>query len=68
VLLSPLGLWRDDAPIPLMEMVSGPASDVPAYLYAHPDSGPCGPRAHKRLPDFSGPSAHGRSLHMSPQG
>ena len=26
VLLSPLGLWRDDAPIPLMEMVSGPPS------------------------------------------
>jgi pimeloyl-ACP methyl ester carboxylesterase len=38
VLLSPLGLWRDDAPIPLMEMVSGPPSDVPKYLYAHPDS------------------------------
>ena len=38
VLLSPLGLWRDDAPIPLMEMVSGPPSDVPKYLYAHPGS------------------------------
>jgi pimeloyl-ACP methyl ester carboxylesterase len=38
VLLSPLGLWRDNAPIPLMEMVSGPPSDVPKYLYAHPDS------------------------------
>ena len=38
VLLSPLGLWRDDAPIPLMEMVSGPPEDVPKYLYAHPDS------------------------------
>ena len=38
VLLSPLGLWRDDAPIPLMEMVSGLPSDVPKYLYAHPDS------------------------------
>jgi len=38
VLLSPLGLWRDDAPIPLMEMVSGPPSDVPKYLYARPGS------------------------------
>ena len=38
VLLSPLGLWRGDAPIPLMEMVSGPPSDVPKYLYAHPGS------------------------------
>jgi pimeloyl-ACP methyl ester carboxylesterase len=38
VLLSPLGLWRDDAPIPLMEMVSGPPSGVPKYLYAHPGS------------------------------
>jgi len=38
VLLSPLGLWLDDAPIPLMEMVSGLPSDVPKYLYAHPDS------------------------------
>ena len=37
VLLSPLGLWRDDAPIPLMEMVSGPPADVPQYLYAHPE-------------------------------
>ena len=38
VLLSPLGLWLDDAPIPLMEMVSGLPSDVPKYLYAHPGS------------------------------
>jgi pimeloyl-ACP methyl ester carboxylesterase len=38
VLLSPLGLWRDDAPIPLVEMITGPAEQIPAYLYAHPDS------------------------------
>ena len=38
VLLSPMGLWRDDAPIPLMEMVSGLPSDVPKYLYARPGS------------------------------
>jgi pimeloyl-ACP methyl ester carboxylesterase/uncharacterized protein YndB with AHSA1/START domain len=38
VLLAPLGLWRDDAPIPLVEMVSGPPEGVPGYLYAHPDS------------------------------
>jgi pimeloyl-ACP methyl ester carboxylesterase len=38
VLLSPLGLWRDDAPIPLVEMITGPVEQLPAYLYAHPDS------------------------------
>ena len=38
VLFSPLGLWRDDAPIPLMEMVAGPPAEVPKYLYAHPES------------------------------
>jgi len=37
-LLSPLGLWRDDAPIPLMQMVAGPPEDLPKYLFAHPDS------------------------------
>jgi pimeloyl-ACP methyl ester carboxylesterase len=36
-LLSPFGLWRDDAPIPLMEMVAGPPEDLPKYLFAHPD-------------------------------
>jgi pimeloyl-ACP methyl ester carboxylesterase len=38
VLLSPAGLWRDDAPIPLMEMVAGPPEDLPKYLFAHPES------------------------------
>jgi pimeloyl-ACP methyl ester carboxylesterase len=38
VLLAPIGLWRDDAPIPLMQMVAGPPEDVPKYLFAHPDS------------------------------
>ena len=38
VLLSPLGLWRDDAPIPLMQMVAGPPEDLPKYLFAHPGS------------------------------
>ena len=38
VLLAPMGLWRDDAPIPLMEMVAGPPQDTPKYLFAHPDS------------------------------
>jgi len=36
VLLSPFGLWRDDAPIPLMEMVAGPPEDLPKYLFADP--------------------------------
>jgi pimeloyl-ACP methyl ester carboxylesterase len=38
VLLSPIGLWRDDAPIPLMQMVAGPPEDLPKYLFAHPGS------------------------------
>jgi pimeloyl-ACP methyl ester carboxylesterase len=38
VLLAPIGLWRDDAPIPLMEMVAGPPEDTPKYLFAHPGS------------------------------
>jgi pimeloyl-ACP methyl ester carboxylesterase len=38
VLLSPIGLWRDDAPIPLMQMVAGPPEDVPSYLSAHPQA------------------------------
>jgi pimeloyl-ACP methyl ester carboxylesterase len=37
VLLSPVGLWRDDAPIPLAEMVSGPPERLPGYLFAHPE-------------------------------
>lgn len=38
VLLSPAGLWLDDAPIPLMQMVAGPPEELPNYLFAHPDS------------------------------
>jgi pimeloyl-ACP methyl ester carboxylesterase len=38
VLLAPVGLWRDDAPIPLMEMVAGPPEEIPGYLFRHPDS------------------------------
>lgn len=38
VLLAPTGLWRDDAPIPLVEMVAGPPEDLPKYLFAHPES------------------------------
>jgi pimeloyl-ACP methyl ester carboxylesterase len=38
VLLSPIGLWRDDAPIRLFEMVAGPPQDTPKYLFAHPES------------------------------
>ena len=45
----PLGLWLDDAPIPLMEMVSGPPEEVPKYLYAHPDSEAA--RAARALPE-----------------
>jgi len=38
VLLAPIGLWRDDAPIRLPEMVGGPPEDTPGYLFAHPES------------------------------
>jgi pimeloyl-ACP methyl ester carboxylesterase len=48
VLLSPAGLWLDDAPIPFAEMVSGPPERLPAYLFAHPE-GP-GARAATALP------------------
>lgn len=37
VLLAPFGLWRDDAPIPLAEMVSGAPERLPGYLFAHPE-------------------------------
>jgi pimeloyl-ACP methyl ester carboxylesterase len=37
VLLSPIGLWRDDAPIRLVEMVTGPPEELPAYLFKHPE-------------------------------
>ncbi len=48
VLLAPMGLWRDDAPIPLMEMVSGSPEEVPKYLFAHPGSETA--RAARALP------------------
>jgi pimeloyl-ACP methyl ester carboxylesterase len=49
VLLAPVGLWRDDAPIPLMEMVAGPPENLPGYLFAHP--GGAAARAAMALPD-----------------
>ena len=49
VLLAPMGLWRDDAPIPLMEMVSGSPEEVPKYLFAHPGSEAA--RAARALPE-----------------
>jgi pimeloyl-ACP methyl ester carboxylesterase len=49
VLLAPMGLWRDDAQIPLMEMVSGPPQEVPKYLFAHPGSEAA--RAAQALPE-----------------
>ena len=38
VLLAPIGCWRDDAPIRLVEMITGPPEDLPAVLFKHPDS------------------------------
>jgi pimeloyl-ACP methyl ester carboxylesterase len=37
VLLSPIGLWRDDAPIPMMQLVTRP-EDAARYLFANPES------------------------------
>lgn len=34
ILLSPIGLWRDDAPIPLMQLVASPLEKLPALLFA----------------------------------
>jgi pimeloyl-ACP methyl ester carboxylesterase len=38
VLLSPIGLWRDDVPIRLVEMVTGPPEELPSYLFRHPEN------------------------------
>ena len=38
VLLAPIGLWRDDAPIRLVEMVTGPPEQLPRYLFKHPEN------------------------------
>jgi pimeloyl-ACP methyl ester carboxylesterase len=38
VLLSPIGLWLDEAPIRLVEMVTGPPEELPSYLFKHPES------------------------------
>jgi pimeloyl-ACP methyl ester carboxylesterase len=38
VVMSPIGLWRDDAPIKLVELVTGPPEAVPGVLYKHPNS------------------------------
>lgn len=37
VLLSPIGLWRDDAPVRNWMIVT-PATDLPKYLFADPES------------------------------
>jgi pimeloyl-ACP methyl ester carboxylesterase len=49
VLLSPIGLWRDDAPIRLVEMITGPPEEIPTYLFKYPDSEAA--RALLALPD-----------------
>src|SRR5579864_5435792 len=72
VLLSPMGLWRDDAPIPLMEMVSGSPEDAPKYLFAHPESEQVlrrvlrrpGHHLHQRDRSVVAPQAHRREQHQ----
>jgi pimeloyl-ACP methyl ester carboxylesterase len=49
VLLSPIGLWRDDAPIRLVEMVTGPPEELPSYLFKYPESDAA--QAMMALPD-----------------
>jgi pimeloyl-ACP methyl ester carboxylesterase len=44
VLISPIGLWRDETPIPNW-MIITPASDLPKYLFYDPS----GPVAQKVL-------------------
>lgn len=36
VLLAPIGLWRDDAPIPLVKLVSSTPDQLPAQLFHDP--------------------------------
>jgi pimeloyl-ACP methyl ester carboxylesterase len=38
VLISPIGLWRDDAPIPLVQMIAGSPSERGEYLFYDPSS------------------------------
>jgi pimeloyl-ACP methyl ester carboxylesterase len=38
VLCCPIGLWRDDAPIPLVELISGSPEEVGKALFLDPDS------------------------------
>ena len=47
--MSPIGLWRDDAPIRLAEMITGPPEEIPTYLFKYPESEAA--RALLALPD-----------------
>jgi pimeloyl-ACP methyl ester carboxylesterase len=38
VLISPIGLWRDDVPIRLVDMLTGPEDEIASYLFADPGS------------------------------
>ena len=38
VLMSPIGIWRDDAPIRLVQMLTGPPEENASYLFANPES------------------------------
>lgn len=49
VLLSPIGLWRDDVPIRLVDMLTGPAEETARYLFVNPESE--GAQAALALPD-----------------
>lgn len=49
VLMAPIGLWRDESPIRLVEMLTGPPEEQGRYLFAHPESEAA--RAMLALPD-----------------
>jgi hypothetical protein len=56
VLLSPLGFWRDDAPV-RNGMIVTPATELPQYLFADP-SGPVAHQMFEPLADPAQPSKH----------
>ncbi len=38
MLISPIGLWRDDVPTRLVDMLTGPAAETAKYLFVDPQS------------------------------
>jgi pimeloyl-ACP methyl ester carboxylesterase len=49
VVIAPVGMWRDETPIRLVQLLTGPPEETPTYLFAHPESEAA--RAATALPD-----------------